>query len=407
VAVDTEAQVCSTGFTVLRSNDAIDPRYLFRWVLTDSFIKRVTPKQTGTHYPATSDRVVKAELVPLAPLNEQHRIVAKLEELLSHLDAAQSRLATIPQILKQFRQSVLAVACSGTLTSDWRAKNQTNEPASELLKTIRLVRLKGASSSKEVTQIQAAYSFGSANGDERVELPPTWAFCSIGAIGAVSNGSTPSRKVSNYWGGNISWVSSGEVRNNIISATRESITEQGFANSSVRLLPRGTVLLAMIGEGKTRGQSAILEIEATINQNIAAVDISHDRLDPAYLWRWFQYQYESTREQGSGSGPQALNCQRVRQLPLYLPPLAEQQEIVRRVEALFKTADALEARYRTAKAHIDKLTQSILAKAFRGELVPQDPNDEPASVLLEQIRKRSLSKKGSSRPTRKERQRRC
>jgi type I restriction enzyme, S subunit len=67
-------------------------------------------------------------------------------------------------------------------------------------------------------------------------------------------------------------------------------------------------------------------------------------------------------------------------------PLTEQQEIVRRVEALFKTADALEARYRKAKAHVDKLTQSILAKAFRGELVPQDPNDEPASLLLKKIR---------------------
>ncbi len=74
-------------------------------------------------------------------------------------------------------------------------------------------------------------------------------------------------------------------------------------------------------------------------------------------------------------------------MPLLLPSLDEQQEIVRRVEALLKTADALEARYHKAKAHIDKLTQSILAKAFRGELVPQDPNDEPASVLLQRIRK--------------------
>ena len=76
----------------------------------------------------------------------------------------------------------------------------------------------------------------------------------------------------------------------------------------------------------------------------------------------------------------------IRKAPIELPSLPEQQEIVRRVEALFKTADALEARYRTAKAHVDKLTQSILAKAFRGELVLQDPNDEPASVLLERIR---------------------
>jgi type I restriction enzyme S subunit len=103
------------------------------------------------------------------------------------------------------------------------------------------------------------------------------------------------------------------------------------------------------------------------------------------LWRWLQLQYQETRERGSGSGPQALNCQRVRELPFVLPPLAEQQEIVRRVEALFKIVDQIEERYKKAKTHIDKLTQSILAKAFRGELVPQDPTNEPASELLRKI----------------------
>ena len=84
----------------------------------------------------------------------------------------------------------------------------------------------------------------------------------------------------------------------------------------------------------------------------------------------------------------------IRKAPIDLPSLAEQHEIVRRIEALFKTADALEARYRKAKVHVDKLTQSILAKAFRGELVPQDPNDESASALLARIlRKAALPKK--------------
>jgi type I restriction enzyme S subunit len=340
---------------------------------------------TGSTFTAITKSYLAQLEVPLPPLNEQRRIVAKLEKLLNRVDSAQERLATIPRILKRFRQSVLAAACSGRLTTDWRSTGETDGSASELLKTIRSVRSEAASTNKERAQIQAAFSYDSINGDEKVELPPSWAFCTIGAIGTVSNGSTPSRKVSEYWGGNIPWVSSGEVRNNTISETHESITQKGFANSSVRLLPRGTVLLAMIGEGKTRGQSAILQIESTINQNIAAVDISHGLLDPAYLWRWFQYQYESTRERGSGSGPQALNCQRVRELPLHLPPPAEQQEIVQRVEALFKTADALEARYQKAKAHVDKLKQSILAKAFRGELVPQDPDDEPAIGLVQQI----------------------
>src|SRR5207249_8218893 len=87
----------------------------------------------------------------------------------------------------------------------------------------------------------------------------------------------------------------------------------------------------------------------------------------------------------AGGGQPNIKLETLNPYPLALPPLDEQQEIVRRVEALFKTADALEARYRKAKAHVDKLTQSILARAFRGELVPQDPNDEPATVLLERI----------------------
>src|SRR6266511_2100691 len=85
----------------------------------------------------------------------------------------------------------------------------------------------------------------------------------------------------------------------------------------------------------------------------------------------------------------ALTQRNLRRLKVRICPFPEQQEIVRRVEALFKTADALEARYQTAKAHVDKLTQSILAKAFRGELVPQDPDDEPASALIENIRQQS------------------
>ena len=142
----------------------------------------------------------------------------------------------------------------------------------------------------------------------------------------------------------------------------------------------------MIGEGKTRGQSSILKIPATINQNIAAVFIDHGQVVSEYLWYWFQYQYEANRQVGSGSGPQALNCQRVRELPFNFPPIEEQQEIVRLVKALFRNTDHIAARYEKAKDYVDKLTQSILAKAFRGELVPQDPNDPPASELLERIK---------------------
>jgi type I restriction enzyme S subunit len=354
---------------------------------TDSYWQQITDNLSGSAQPNCNATKLSSLRIPIPPLNEQRRIVAKLEKLLSRVDAVQVRLATIPRVLKRFRQSVLAAGCSGRLTADWRLENAI-ENGPDLLRQIEVSRLQRASCKKEKAQIEEAFANMPENGNE---LPDTWSLSTIGAIGTVSNGSTPSRKSDAFWGGTIPWVSSGEVRNNIIRKTREFITEDGLTNSSVKVLPRGTVLLAMIGEGKTRGQSAILEIDSTINQNIAAIDISHGHLVPEYLWRWFQYQYETTREAGSGSGPQALNCQRVRELRFHLPPLEEQREIVQRVEDLFKTADALEARYLKAKAHVDRLTQSILAKAFRGELVPQDPNDEPASVLVERIRQSKIN----------------
>lgn len=175
------------------------------------------------------------------------------------------------------------------------------------------------------------------------------------------------------------------VRNFIIDHTREYISDKGCHSSSVRLLPVGTVLLAMIGEGKTRGQSAILQIEATVNQNVAAVIPFDESVISKYLWYSFQEKYEENRREGNGTGPQALNCQRVRELTLNLPPLAEQHEIVKRIEMLFAFADRLEARLANARAATDRLTPALLAKAFRGELVPQDPNDEPASELLKRL----------------------
>jgi type I restriction enzyme S subunit len=332
----------------------------------------------------------EASTLRVAPLAEQRRIVAKLETVLGKVDACQQRLAKIPVLLKRFRQSVLAAACSGRLTADWREENPTVETAQLLLARIKEKRLMSAKTKKEKTQIEEVFDERNLRDDEGNvgldDIPNTWLSSRIGAIGTVCNGSTPSRKHPEFWDGTIPWVSSGEVRNNLIAETRERMTKTGYEGSSVRLLPRGSVLIAMIGEGKTRGQTAILNIEATINQNIAAVVLDHGLVASEYLWRWFQLQYEATRERGGGSGPQALNCQRVRELPFVLPPFPEQQEIVRRVEGLFALADQLEERLAKARGQVEKLTPSLLARAFAGQLVRQDPTDEPAEKLLEKIR---------------------
>lgn len=371
------------GLAVIRPKGEVPSKYLLY------FFRNIEPwlsqQGTGSTFTAISKGDLQEIELPLAPLPEQRRIVAKLEALLAKVDTSRKRLERIPVILKRFRQAILAAACEGRLTEDWRLVHPDGSASSELDRILS-TRLESAPSSIARERLKGFHRDSQTlPGSENV-LPESWIACCVGHVGNVVNGSTPSRKCPDYWAGDIPWVSSGEVQNGTITTTRESITREGFENASVSLLPRGTVLIAMIGEGKTRCQTALLDVDACINQNIAGVVMDHGLVDSRFLWYWFKARYEQNRTVGSGSGPQALNCQRVRELPLNLPPLEEQREITRRMDQMMALADQIEARYIKAKTHVDRLTQSILAKAFRGELVPQDPNDEPAEMQLARLK---------------------
>lgn len=350
--------------------------YLFRNLENDFVSRSAGTTVKGIRIEAANDIPI-----PLPPLAEQKRIVAKLDAAFAHLEKIKVSLARIPGLLKRFREAVLTQAVTGKLTEEWREGKELN-----VLIDIRAIE-ETLAKEKKWKKVDVT-----ANG----KCPKGWHFTAIGNIAIVSNGSTPSRSIEDYWNGNIPWIGSSLVQNNRIRNSKENITEKGFQNSSTKILSKGTVLLAMIGEGKTRAQSAILDIEATINQNIAAIEIDHGRILPEFLQYFLIANYEKHRRVGNGTGPQALNCQKVRELDFIFPALSEQQKICRLVESFFSTADAIESQYHTLKQKIDALPQALLTKAFRGELVPQDPDDEPAAVLLEKIRKEmeKLGKKG-------------
>ena len=188
-------------------------------------------------------------------------------------------------------------------------------------------------------------------------------------------GGTPSRKTPSYWNGGIPWISSGEVANCRITQTRETISQDGLANSNAKLYPAGTVLIAMIGEGKTRGQSAILDIEASTNQNVAGVLADSSFVSPEYLWRWALAQYETTRAVGRGGNQPALNGQKVRELMIPIPPLEEQRYIEDRAERLLMLADSLTERIEAAVARVKRVSDAVSAKAFHGDLAPGNQED--------------------------------
>ncbi len=369
----------------------IDSKLIEYYLQTKEYWLFISDSQAGIAVPNVNASKLADLPFPLPPLNEQKRIVEKLDAILPKVKSAKARLEQIPRILKKFRQSVLAAACSGRLTEDWREEYSASLYGKSLLNEIRKRRQEyyekiSSQYEKDGKRKPRKPILVIPNETERcAEIPTTWIECSIGDIGDVLNGATPSRPKKDYWNGNIPWVSSGLVQNNRINSVEERITQKGYDNSSVKLLPKGTVLLAMIGEGKTRGQSAILDIDATINQNVAGIIISHGLILSEYLQHWFMLNYIKNRDVGSGTGPQALNCDRVRELPFVLPPYKEQKEIAYRVDKLFTLIKTLETRYHNAIARVEKIEQAVLAKAFRGELVEADPNDEPAAELLKRI----------------------
>lgn len=345
----------------------------------------------GTGIPHVKPEIFWNIEVPLPPLNEQKRIVEKLDKLLAKVETAKERLDKIPSILKKYRQSVLHAAVTGELTKEWREENNLNKQKSiELLNEI-FAELKKHYPQKKFRKINLENNFA----------PSRWTNSYMDNLFEVQTGATPLRKNLVYWeNGNIPWIKSGEVNNSDIKKSSEFITELAIEETNVKLFPKETILVAMYGEGKTRGQVGILKLEATTNQACAAlVNPNLNAITRKFVYLYCLSQYEDIRRKSSGGNQPNLNLSKIKDWIISIPSLEEQKEIVSRVEKLLSTADEIEARYKKAKEYVDKLSQSILAKAFRGELVPQDPNDEPAEKLLERIKaEKEKEEKKKKRP---------
>jgi type I restriction enzyme S subunit len=309
----------------------------------------------GTTVQSVKYETLKGFDLPVPPLPEQKRIVAKVEALLARVNAARERLAKVPTLLKRFRQSVLAAACSGELAADWREGGTPNGPGSVDRRT-------------ETTIADVC--------DVVVDCPhstPKW-----------TEGGVICLRTTNFQPGSLDLS---EVR---------YVSEATYRERVRRTEPTaGDVLYSR--EGGILGVACIMprRLRACLGQRMMLLRPS-SRVLSSYLM-YLLNSPATLAEIGELTGGTAsphLNVADVKAFSLRLPPRDEQQEIVRRVEALFAFADKIEVRVQAGTARVEKITQAILAKAFRGELVPteaelarQEGRDyEPASVLLERIR---------------------
>jgi type I restriction enzyme S subunit len=301
------------------------------------------------------------------PIEDQRRIVEEIEQQLTRLDAGVSALKRVQANLKRYRATVLKTACEGRLVPTEaelaRQEGRPYEPASALLAQIVRANADAAESSR---QRSVPHDPAMAHSEGTKSLPEGWVATKVGECFRVVVGSTPSRKVRAYWGGDVPWVTSGEVQFNTVVDSRERISQSALAECSVELNPPGSVLIGMIGEGRTRGQVALLGIPACNNQNCAAIWVSATQVLPAWVFIWLRARYEQTRAVGSGNNQRALNKKLVAAIPLALPPLAEQLRIVKEVDRLLSLAECLSHEAATGATRGDRLRQSLLSTAFSG-----------------------------------------
>ncbi|MDM8000138.1 MAG: restriction endonuclease subunit S, partial [Dehalococcoidia bacterium] len=288
-------------------------------------------------------------------------------------------------IMKRFRRAVLAAACSGRLTEGWRERHPQVEPAVVTIERMR-------ASTTETPWYEPVFEHR-----RKSEIPSSWSFVALGSLGSWYSGGTPSTSVSTFWtGGTVPWVTPKDMKTAIIMDSKDHITEDAVSKTRLHVLQPGSVMFVVRGLILARSfPVALAGRPTTINQDIRAIE-ARGGMSADYLLRalWAEEGEILHAVRDSTHGTKRLESDTLKSWPIPMPPPPEQDEIVRRVEALFALADAIEKHVAAAKLRADKLTQSILAKAFRGELVPTEAelarregrSYEPASVLLGRIR---------------------
>lgn len=331
-----EGQLTSTGIAILRPNEAVDGRYLFNWVCSDDFISTMSKEQDGTLYPAVTDKDVARGTIPLPPLPEQRRIVAKVDGITARTARARAALERIPTLIARYKLRLLEL-----LYSDFGSATQINHrPFSDVISS-------------------AQNGISKRRGD-------TGRMVNVLRLGDLMDG---------HFVGH-------DPRGIMLTADEQK--KYGLEDDDL-------LCIRVNGSENLVGRMLVWvkNSDWAFCDHFIRFKINPKICTAKYLSYFFatdhvRAQIESTFV--SSAGQKTVNQGTLGRILVPVPPIEQQVKIVHRIETAFAWLDRMAAEHRVASTLLPKLDAAILAKAFRGELVPQDPNDEPPSVLLERIK---------------------
>jgi type I restriction enzyme S subunit len=358
---DLDGQLTSTGIAVLRPNAAVDPQYLFTWACSDRFVEAISVTQDGTMYPAVSDSDVAGGMIRVPPLPEQRRIVAKIDSLSAKSRRARERLDHIPRLVAKYKQSILASAFRGELTRLWRLKNGVTDR----------------------TPITAEISIPYAEG---FIAPSSWKQLRFSDICEIVGGSQPPKSTfkKSPAAGLVRLVQIRDYKSDDhITYIPKSMARRFCSKDDIMIGRYGPPIFQILRG--IEGAYNVALMKAVPNQSVITAEFLFRYLNHPSLRSYVEFKSERT------AGQDGVNKRHLLEWPVLLPPIEEQEELVRKIDTAFAWVERMASETIDARKLINHLDQAILSRAFRGELVPQDPNDEPASVLLERIRAERLA----------------
>lgn len=322
-------EIVSTGFAVLDPKDSTDPRYLYYRVAADDFVQQVEAYSVGVSYPAINPSDLGKLKLSISG-SKRHQ-----SQLADYLD---TKTAIIDKMVD--------------------TKKHTHTQILELRQAIIQNLSLGRGAGMKMKHVNPWVG----------GIPEHWSVTKLSHVAQIRTGGTPSRDNLDYWnGGDIPWLASGEVNKEIITTVDNHITTLGMTNSNAALLPVDTVMIALNGQGKTKGMAALLKTPATCNQSLAGIICDKRRLVPEYLYYYLKGKYADIRGL-KGEARDGLNLDIIGSIPVALPPLNEQREIVERIEKEISKIDKTHDKLQISTKLLEEYRSSLISNVVGGKV---------------------------------------